>query len=511
MATTESEHYLLGESFLSIKELHQLSAEHKKVQLSSTASHKIESAREYLTEKVARSNQPIYGINTGFGSLYNFSIEKQELAQLQTNLVRSHACGTGEPVPRYISKLMLLLKAQSLALGHSGVRVVLVERLLEMYNRDIIPVVYQQGSLGASGDLAPLAHLSLPIMGEGEVHDASGGVKNAAEVLREHHLEPISLQFKEGLALLNGTQFMLAYGAYLSFEMRKWLYLADMIGTLSLEAYDGRPEPFDHKLMQVRPHAGQEETAANIREILQGSALINRPKEHVQDPYSLRCMPQVHGASRDMLRYVFSTFTTELNSVTDNPTVFPHEDEVLSGGNFHGQPLSLALDSLAIATAELANISERRTYLLVGGQRGLPAFLVARPGLNSGLMIAQYTAASIVSQNKQYCTPASIDSITSSNGQEDHVSMGANAATKAFKVVENLKTVLSIELLAASQAMAFRDDATSPVLQALLQGFRQNVPFIKEDRKLYKDIEKSRQFLENLQPDWELMYKNAEN
>lgn len=479
------------------------------VSLSANTRQKIQKGREYLSQKMVQSSQPIYGINTGFGSLYDFSIEKQELAQLQTNLVRSHACGTGDPVPKNISKLMLLLKAQSLALGHSGVRVELVDRLLEMYNNDLVPVVYQQGSLGASGDLAPLAHLALPIMGEGEMYDNKGQIVEAAEVLQKHQIEPIYLEYKEGLALLNGTQFMLAYGAFLSFEMRKWLYLSDMVSALSLEAYDGRPEPFDSKLMKVRPHAGQVETAANIREFLQDSELIKRPKKHVQDPYSLRCIPQVHGASRDMLQYVIDTITTELNSVTDNPTVFPDEDEVLSGGNFHGQPLALALDALAIATAELANISERRTYLLVGGQRGLPAFLVARPGLNSGLMIAQYTAASIVSQNKQHCTPASIDSISSSNGQEDHVSMGANAATKAYKVVENLKTVLGIELLSASQAMAFRDNATSPVLQSLLQGFRQNVPFIEQDRKLFYDIENSRRFLENLQPDWELMYTSA--
>jgi histidine ammonia-lyase len=422
-------------------------------------------------------------------------IPDNELEQLQANLVMSHACGTGDEVPQEIVRLMLLLKVQALAYGKSAVQLETVQRLAYMFNNDILPVVYQQGSLGASGDLAPLAHLCLPLLGLGEVN-YKGSRKPSSEVFREHKLDPIRLKSKEGLALLNGTQFMSAYGIWCLLKTKRISRAADMIAAVSLEAFDGRVEPFRPHIHSIRPHKGQISTAANMRRLLEGSELIKRKKEHVQDPYSFRCIPQVHGASKDTSDYVQSIFLTEINSVTDNPTVFPEEDEIISGGNFHGQPLALGLDFLAIALAELGNISERRTYQLISGLRGLPPFLVAEPGLNSGFMIPQYTAASIVSQNKQYCSPASVDSIVSSNGQEDHVSMGANAATKCFKVVENVERILAIELFNAAQALEFRRPLkSSGILEELVSQYRKDVPFIKADKVMFNEMQKSIDFL----------------
>lgn len=490
---------------ISLEDLyHQVNSEENPV-LSQESIDKIEKCRTYLDEKIGRAEKPIYGINTGFGSLYNITINGEDLSELQENLVKSHACGTGAEVSPEIVKMMLLLKVRSLSFGHSGISLEVVKRLLYFYNNDILPIVYEQGSLGASGDLAPLAHLSLALLGEGEVWH-NGERKKTKDCLAEEGLEKLELQSKEGLALLNGTQFMISYGAMAIFKLRKLSYLADLIGSISLDGYDGRPEPFNELIHLVRPHKGQLDTASRIREFLEGSELIKKDKVHVQDPYSFRCMPQVHGATKDAIDYISKVFTTEINSVTDNPTIFPDEDEIISGGNFHGQTLALALDHLAIAAAELASISERRTYLLVSGQRGLPPFLVAKPGLNSGLMIAQYTAASIVSQNKQYCTPASVDSIVSSNGQEDHVSMGANAATKAWKVLDNLETVLAIELISASQALHFRDESSSEFIQTVLESFRQEVPFIESDRIISEDIRKAKNFIGNLEIDTDLIF-----
>lgn len=467
----------------------------KQLVLSDHAKQRITACREYLDKKIASGAGPVYGINTGFGALYNVSIPEEDLSQLQTNLVMSHACGTGDEVPQEIVRLMLLLKIQALSYGNSGVQLVTVERLADFFNRGILPVVYKQGSLGASGDLAPLAHLTLPLLGLGEVN-YENKKQAAADVLAKEKLQPIRLQSKEGLALLNGTQFMNAYGTWCLLRAQRLAVAADAIGALSLEAYDGRPDPFHPNIQSIRPHAGQIAVAAHIRRLLEGSALIAQPKKHVQDPYSFRCMPQVHGASRDAIAYAANVFLTEVNSVTDNPTVFPEDDLLISGGNFHGQPLALALDFLALALAELGSISERRSYLLISGQRGLPLFLVATPGLHSGFMIPQYTAASIVSQNKQLCTPASADSIVSSNGQEDHVSMGANAATKCAEVVRNLERILAIEMLSAAQAIHFRRPLTAgPRLEKMLEQFRTKVPFVSEDRMLYKDIEQSVQFV----------------
>lgn len=467
----------------------------KKLALSEEAKKSIVNCRAYLDKKMTAQKEPIYGINTGFGSLCNVVIPNEDLEKLQRNLVMSHSCGTGDEVPKDIVKLMLLLKIQALAYGKSAVQLETVERLVDFFNNDVLPVVYQQGSLGASGDLAPLAHMSLPLLGLGEVY-YKNKKQYAANVLKELNLKPVQLKSKEGLALLNGTQFMSAYGVWCLLQTKKLSAAADVIAALSIDAFDGRIDPFKPHIHTIRPHAGQLKTAANILKLLEGSELIKRKKEHVQDPYSFRCVPQVHGASKDTFDYVSGVFLTEINSVTDNPTVFPDEDEIISGGNFHGQPLALALDFLAIALAELGSISERRTYQLIAGLRGLPPFLVAKPGLNSGFMIPQYTAASIVSQNKQFCTPASIDSIVSSNGQEDHVSMGANAATKCYKVVENLQRILAIELLNASQALEFRrPEKSSSTIEKLISSYRKEVPFVDEDKILFTEIEKTIQFL----------------
>lgn len=471
-----------------------------KLTLSEDAKGRIRHCRSYLDQKVASSDEPLYGINTGFGALYDRSVSREDLGKLQKNLVMSHACGIGDEVPRHIVKLMLFLKIQALSYGYSGVQVETVQRLVDFYNRDIIPVVYQYGSLGASGDLAPLAHMSLPLLGMGEVW-FEGRKQSAAVVFSKLGWKPIELTSKEGLALLNGTQFMSAFGVQACLEVFRLSHLADVIGAISIDAFDGRIEPFHELIQQIRPYKGQIVTAHNIRWLLQGSELISRHKKHIQDPYSFRCIPQVHGASKDSIDYVAYVFEREINSVTDNPTIFPDEDLIISAGNFHGQPLALAHDNLAIAMAELGNISERRTYQLLSGSRGLPPFLVADPGLNSGFMIPQYTAASIVSHNKQLCTPSSVDSIESSKGQEDHVSMGANAATKAYKVLENLRRILAIELYTAAQALEFRrPEMSSPFLEEFIGKYRQSVSFIREDKVMYEDMEKTVAFLHDADP-----------
>lgn len=493
-------HYITSD-VISIEEINQIVYEGKEIALSEEAKLNIEKCRAYLDAKMLHNETPIYGINTGFGSLYNVTISNENLTKLQENLVKSHACGTGDEVPQEIVKLMLLLKIQSLSYGNSGVQLVTVERLVDFYNNDVLPVIYTQGSLGASGDLAPLAHLSLPLLGEGEVY-YEGFRQPAQKVMDKMGWKPIVLQSKEGLALLNGTQFMSAYGVYSLLKISRLSYLADVIGAISLEGFDGRIEPFNELIHMVRPHKGQINTAKRFQELLEDSEIIAQPKKHVQDPYSFRCIPQVHGASKDAIDYAKKVFKTEINSVTDNPNIFIESDMIISGGNFHGQPLALALDFLGIAVAELGSISERRTYQLISGLRELPAFLVSNPGLNSGFMIPQYTAASIVSQNKQLATPASIDSIVSSNGQEDHVSMGANAATKTLKIVENLERILAIELMNASQAIEFRRPLkSSDFIEMFLKSFREEVPLVTEDRILHYDIEKSIAFLNSFQID----------
>ena len=470
-----------------------------KVTLSAAAKSRIQKCRDYLDRKMDNVNVPIYGVTTGFGSLCNKTISRGELSQLQANLVMSHACSTGSPVEEEVIRLMLLLKAHALSLGNSGVQVATVERILDLYNHALLPVVFDRGSLGASGDLAPLANLFLPLLGMGEVY--KDGVRTPMEqVMREQGWQPITLQSKEGLALLNGTQFMGAHGVLALIRIKHLSRWADTIAALSLEGFDGRIDPFHPNIQSVRPHAGQTETAANIRTLLAGSELIAQPKKHVQDPYSFRCVPQVHGACKDAIHHVERVVETEINAVTDNPTVWPDEDLIISGGNFHGEPLALAYDYLALAIAELGNISERRVAQLILGLRGLPEFLVANPGLNSGFMIPQYAAAAMVSQNKQLATPASVDSIVSSNGQEDLVSMGANAATRLLRMIDNLQRILAIELMNAAQALEFRQPAkTSPKLRPVVAAFRERVKAFDEDRVMYTEIERSVEFLQQTQ------------
>ncbi len=466
--------------------------------LSNESRQRITDCKRYLDKKLAEHDGPIYGINTGFGALHDKSISKADLNRLQENLVMSHACGVGREVPKEVVRLMLLLKIHALSLGKSGVQLQTVERLIQFFNHDILPVVLEQGSLGASGDLAPLAHLFLPLIGHGEVY-FKGEKTTSPLMLEAMGWQSIRLEAKEGLALLNGTQFMSSHAVYTLLKAFRLVKYSDIIAALSLDAYDGRIEPFFAQLHTIRPHSGQIETARNIRALLEGSQLMAQPKKHVQDPYSFRCVPQVHGAIKDAVNYVSNVVLTEINSVTDNPIVFPEDDMILSGGNFHGEPLALAMDFLSIAMSEIGSISERRTYRLISGERGLPEFLVANPGLNSGFMIPQYAAASVVSLNKQMATPSSVDSIPSSNEQEDHVSMGGNAATKALKIADNVERVLAIELFNASQAMSFRAPLkTSHYLERFLSQFRSVVPVVEEDKIMYLEIEKSIRFLQSV-------------
>ncbi|MCB9282609.1 MAG: histidine ammonia-lyase [Lewinellaceae bacterium] len=458
------------------------------LRLSDEVQQRVRHCREYLERKLESADRSFYGINTGFGSLCNVQISHRELEKLQVNLVQSHACGMGEEAPELIVRLMLLLKIKSLGFGYSGVNLSTVQRLVDFFNAGVLPVVFQLGSLGASGDLAPLAHLSLPMIGLGEVR-YQGVKRPSGEVLSELGWSPISLGEKEGLALLNGTQFSAAYALHGILKARQLFEWATVCAALSLDAFDGLNEPFDARLHRIRPHQGQQVVAESVCRWLEGSEILKRPKEVVQDPYAFRCVPQVHGATWDAMQYVQKVVETEINGVTDNPNIFPDEDAILSGGNFHAQPLALTSDLLAIAMAELGNISERRTYQLISGQRGLPAFLTPDAGLNSGLMIPQYTAASMVSQNKQLCTPASVDSIVSSNGQEDHVSMAANAGTKLYRVLENVERLLAIEFMTAAQAMHFRRPLrTGDRLEALLEAYREMVPPLESDRVLSADM-----------------------
>ena len=490
--------HFISKEHLSIDLIAEILKSNVKLALSESAITAIVKCRTYLDNKMANSTKPVYGINTGFGSLCDVKINTEDLSQLQKNLVMSHACGTGEQVPQEIVRLMLLLKIQSLAYGHSGVQLKTVERLIEFYNLEIYPIIYTKGSLGASGDLAPLAHLCLPLIGMGEVI-LNDEIISGEKLLKKFNWEEIQLQSKEGLALLNGTQFMSAYGVWSCLQAKQLAENADSITAIAIDAFNCRLDPFHNLIHELRPHAGQLATAQNILNKLAGSEIASQEKVQVQDPYSFRCVPQVHGASKDAINYVCQVITTEINSVTDNPNVFPDEDLIISGGNFHGQPLAIALDFMAIALAELGNISERRTYQLISGSRGLPAFLVENPGLNSGFMIPQYTAASIVSENKQLCTPASVDSIVSSNGQEDHVSMGANAATKLHRVILNLQRILAIELLNAVQAIEFRRPLkSSTVVEKIISDYRKVVSRNTVDRVLAIDIQQSVIFLQQL-------------
>lgn len=465
------------------------------VSITFDAHEKILKCREYLDEKMKASDALFYGINTGFGYLQNVQIDKAQLSELQNNLLKSHACGLGDEVPKDIVKLMIMLKIKSLSYGHSGVQIDTVKRLMDMYNNEMYPVIYTQGSLGASGDLAPLSHLALPLIGLGEVY-LQGKRMPSADALKKLDWEPISLQSKEGLALINGTQFMSAYGLHNLVQAERLIDWANKIAAISFDAFDCVGDPLNENIHRVRPHAGQGSVAATVRALLKGSEISAQKKAQVQDPYSFRCIPQVHGATQDTVNYVKEIFIKEINSVTDNPNIFPDEDLIISGGNFHGQPLALALDFLSIAMCEIGSISERRTYQLISGQRSLPPFLIKNPGLHSGFMIPQYTAAGIVSENKQLATPSSVDSIPSSNNQEDHVSMGANGAVKCKRIIDNVEKVLAIELLTAVQALEFRRPLrTSDELEAIIADFRKVVSFNDADRILHDDILEAIEFI----------------
>ncbi len=473
-------------------------SENARIELSRESIELISRGRKYLDHKMASCTEPIYGITTGFGSLCNISINTDDLTTLQRNLVMSHACGMGEPLSSDIVRAMLLLKIQSLSYGNSGVQVETVRRLADFFNEGITPVVYSQGSLGASGDLAPLANMCLPLLGLGTV-EYKGEIRQAADVLKEKNWNPISLQSKEGLALLNGTQFMSAHASMVIARAQRLFKVANIIAAMSIDAFDGRIEPFGAEVNAVRHHPGQIKVAEDIRELLKGSQIIAQPKAHVQDPYSFRCIPQVHGAVLDAIDYVTQVITREISSPTDNPTIFPEEDIIVSAGNFHGEPIAIPMDYLGVALSELANISERRIYKLIGGTRGLPSFLVAKPGLNSGFMIAQYAAASIVNQSKGLCWPTSCDSIPSSQGQEDHVSMGSNSATKLLRILDNTERVLAIELMTAAQALEFRRPLrSSDEVEALYANYRREIPFIDVDTVMSPMLQHSVEFVRNL-------------
>ncbi|MFA7599158.1 MAG: histidine ammonia-lyase [Bacteroidales bacterium] len=484
---------------LTLTQIDKIISENYQLELSKDAIQRIEKCRNYLDNKIKNQQKPIYGVTTGFGSLCDKTISENDLGKLQENLMMSHACGIGDEVDTEIVRIMLLLKIQSLAYGHSGVQLTTVQRLINIFNEQICPVVYQQGSLGDSGDLVPLAHLCLPLIDLGEVNYKQSHY-TGKEINTLMKWEAIQLKSKEGLALLNGTQFMSAYAVYVLLKAKRLAYVADLIGSISLDAFDGRLEPFLSEIHAIRPHWGQMETANNILSFLDGSEISLQDKKHVQDPYSFRCMPQVHGATKDTINYVESIIETEINSVTDNPTIFPDEDLIISAGNFHGQPIALTLDFLAIALVELGNISERRIYQLIDAKRNLPSFLVKNPGLNSGFMIPQYVAASIVNQNKMYANPSSTDSITSSQGQEDHVSMGANAATKCYHIINNLEKIFAIELFNAAQALEFRKPLrSSTYIEDILTSYRQNIPFVENDATMYDKMQVSLAFIQSLE------------
>ena len=491
----------LDKSLLTFSQVKNYLKYHQLISITFAAHEDILRCREYLDNKIESSHDLFYGINTGFGYLQNVQIKKEQLEELQSNLLLSHSCGLGEEIPDEIVKLMIMLKVKSLGCGYSGIGIEVVKRLMDMHNNDVLPVIYTQGSLGASGDLAPLSHMSLPLIGEGEIK-MNGEKMPAAKALQKLNWQPLRLHSKEGLALINGTQFMSAYGMQNLVNAEKLLKWANLVSAISFDVFNCNADCLYKQLHEIRPHNGQNFVAAGIREILKDSEILSTQKSQVQDPYSFRCIPQVHGATKDTFDFVLNTFLTEINSVTDNPNIFPEEDRIVSGGNFHGQPLALGLDFLSIAMSELANISERRTFQLLSGQRGLPLFLVKETGLNSGLMIPQYTAAAIVSENKQLCTPASVDSISSSNNQEDHVSMGANAATKCYRVINNVEKVLAMELLIAVQALEYRRPLhSSPEIEDVANAFRKKIPFNENDRFLHEDLVNAIEFMREFE--WE--------
>ncbi len=488
-----SSHHIIGSKELNYIDIIDIVDNKQNISIAKELAIQVSKCRTYLEQKLSSADRSYYGINTGFGSLCNVQIPNKELGILQKRLVMSHACGTGEIIDTRITRIIFLLKIINLSHGYSGVRLELIEHMIKIYNLGIMPVIYEFGSLGASGDLAPLAHLALILLGKGECEYQ--GKKYKTEVLfRKLGLHGQELAAKEGLALLNGTQFSLAFAIHACNQGMKLLKAAQKNTALSAVAYQCKTEPFLDHIHRIRNQKGQRQCAREILELLEG---YETQLDIVQDPYSFRCVPQVHGATKAALDHAIEIVNHEINATTDNPNIFPDEDLILTGGNFHAQPLALILDYLSIAIAELGSISERRTYKLINGDRGLPDFLAHEPGLHSGFMIAQYTAASIVSQNKLLCQPASVDSIPSSKGQEDHVSMAANAGTKNYKLIENLWSIMGIELLVAAQAIDFRDiDKKVPIMD-LHKKFREHISHMDGDRILHVDIQKSTSFLRN--------------
>ncbi len=463
------------------------------VELSDDAISAINSARKQIEDWV-EAGKVIYGVTTGFGEFANVSIGKDGLAALQENLILSHAVGSGNWLPRDVVRAMLILRVNALAKGCSGIRLSTVQTLLDMVNNDIIPAVPEQGSVGSSGDLIPLSHIALALIGKGRCLQPDGSVAPSKDVLEKHGITPVDLGAKEGLALINGTQMMTAFGALATHKAETLVRTADISGALSLEALRGTDNAFDERLHKARGQKGQLESAKHLRSLIGGSEIRESHRTgdgKVQDPYSLRCMPQVHGASRDAIEYVKGIVEIEMNSANDNPLVFAEDGDYVEGGNFHGQPIAIALDFLCIAVSELASISERRTERLVNGSlSGLPRFLTKHGGLHSGLMIAQYNSAAIVSENKVLSHPASVDSIPTSANQEDHNSMGSISARKAMKIALNVETVIAIELLTAAQGIDFlRPLQSSPALEAVHAVIRNVVPFMDEDREIYPDVQ----------------------
>lgn len=455
-------------------------------------------------QTIASNDKAVYGINTGFGKLCTAKISQKDTQKLQENLLKSHSVGTGEAINLEAAKLMMILKVHSLCQGFSGVKLETLERICWHIDNNYIPLVPSQGSLGASGDLAPLAHLFLPLLGFGQVAKFNSSkelplYENSQNILKQNNLASLELGPKEGLALINGTQFIAAITVQVAERLENCLEHADLIGAISLEALLGSVQPFDKRLHELRPHNGAKIVAAKLQELLAGSSFIESHKDcgRVQDPYSLRCMPQVHGASRDAHTHLVEKLNCELNSVTDNPIIFS-SDDTISGGNFHGQLMALPIDYAALAASELGNISDRRTYMLMEGHAGLPTFLVENAGLDTGFMIAQYTSAALASENKTLCFPASADSIPTSLGQEDHVSMGSIGSRKALEIVNNLEKILAIELLCAAQAFEFRRPLkSSSIIEESIASFRESIPFIQEDCVLAEYIEKSRELIQS--------------
>ena len=469
----------------------------KQVKLSDGAVIAVEYCRSFLEREESKGNVH-YGINTGFGHLCDVHIDDSSLGQLQENLLLSHACGSGAYVPDEVARTILMLKIKNLSLGHSGVRLQLLNHLVRIYNSGAVPLIHEQGSLGASGDLAPLAHMSLCLLGEGDIK-YEDKIVPATEFLNKIGLKPLRMVSKEGLALINGTQFSTAYGLQAVVKGRKLLKLANLCSALSIEAFNCRLSPYDPRVHKIRPHHGQKSVAAEILEWLKGSGIDQRPQNSVQDPYSFRCIPQVHGAVSDLIDRVDDVIETEINSVSDNPLIFPDDEMIISGGNFHAQPIAFSMDHLALGLCELGSITERRIYQLINGHRGLPVCLIKDAGINSGLMILQYSAASTVSLNKQLATPSSVDSIISSMGQEDHVSMAANAAVKTYTILNNTFTVLAMEYYTAMQALSLRNYRDlAPSLQSLLQEYREIIPVLETDRNISKDVEQTKIYLEGM-------------